>query len=100
MNARIKKTGEILQIASYAKITMDACDSWGNPLKFNPEEVELITEVTEDEHWQDVRERAAIAAMQAILGNTRNQVTSEMLNVMPKNAVIIADKLVEQLKKK
>ena len=29
MKARIKKTGEIINIADYAKVTLDKCDSWG-----------------------------------------------------------------------
>lgn len=63
MKARIKKTGEVVNLASYAKITLECCDSWGNPIEVKPEEVELIDDATEDEHWQEVRERAAIAAM-------------------------------------
>ena len=67
MKARIKATGEIIKIADYATVTLDKCDSWGNPIEVKPEDIELIQEVTKDEHWQDVRERAAIAAMQSIL---------------------------------
>ena len=67
MKAKIKKTGEIVNIAEYAKITLEQCDSWGNPIEIKPEEIELIQEQTEDEHWQDVRERAAIAAMQGVM---------------------------------
>ena len=67
MKAKIKKTGEIVNIAEYAKITLEQCDSWGNPIEMKPEEIELIQEQTEDEHWQDVRERAAIAAMQGVM---------------------------------
>lgn len=67
MKAKIRKTGEIVNIAEYAKITLEQCDSWGNPIELKPEEIELIQEQTEDEHWQDVRERAAIAAMQGVM---------------------------------
>ena len=67
MKAKIKKTGEIVNIAEYAKIALEQCDSWGNPIEVKPEEIELIQEQTEDEHWQDVRERAAIAAMQGVM---------------------------------
>ena len=42
MKARIKKTGEIVNLAPYAKITLDQCDSWGNPIELSPEEIELI----------------------------------------------------------
>ena len=68
MKARIKKTGAIVHIADYSAITLDGeYDSWGNPLMVKPEDIELIQETTEDEHWDDIRERAAIAAMQGIL---------------------------------
>ena len=67
MRAKIRKTGEVVNIAEYAKITLEQCDSWGNPIELKPEEIELIQEPTEDEHWQDVRERAAIAAMQGVM---------------------------------
>lgn len=69
MKAKIKATGEIVNLASYVKIILDNCDSYGSPIELKPEDVELIQEQTEDEHWQDVRERAAIAAMQGLLVN-------------------------------
>ena len=42
MKARIKATGEIVNLASYATITLDKCDSLGNPIELKPEEVELL----------------------------------------------------------
>ena len=33
MKARIRKTGEIINIANYAKVMLDQCDSWGNPIE-------------------------------------------------------------------
>lgn len=101
MKAKIKATGEIINLAPYAKITLDQCDSWGNPVEMKPEEVELIQEQTMDEHWQDVRERAAIAAMQGILcapiieGVDPNPSKEHVAEL----AVALSDALVEQLKK-
>lgn len=115
MKAKIKKTGEIVNLADYAKITLDQCDSWGNLIEVKPEEVELLQDITEDEHWQDVRERAAIAAMQGtidILSNSDRTAFREIVvegysgteKTYPKEiaefAVACADALVEQLKKK
>ena len=97
MKARIRKTGEIVNLASYATITLDQCDSWGNPIEMKPEEVELIQEQTEDEHWQDIRERAAIAAMQGLLSNLRRTGYTEEY---AEAAINYADALIEQLKKK
>ena len=67
MKARIKKTGELVNIASYAKITLESCDSWGNPIELSPEDVELINDTPSQDHWQDLRERVAIAAMQGVM---------------------------------
>ena len=98
MKAKIKATGEIINIASYAKITLDKCDSYGNPIELKPEEIELIQEPTEDEHWQDVRVRAAIAAMQGVMSffgpidYTRETIA--------KLAVEQADALIDKLKEK
>ena len=115
MKARIKKTGEIVRIADYAKITLDNHDSWGNPIEIKPEDVELIQEQIEDEHWRDVRERAAIAAMQGtitILGGSDRYAFSEVVvegykgkeKTYPKEiaqfAVACANALIEELKKK
>lgn len=97
MKARIKKTGEIVNLASYAVITLDEHDSWGNPIELKPEEVELIQEQTEDEHRQDVRERAAIAALNGLLSNPSNDGSFEDF---AKVAVSCADALIEELKKK
>lgn len=115
MKARIKKTGEIVNIAEYAKIALDQCDSWGCTIEVKPEDVELIQEQTEDEHWQDVRERAAIAAMQGTItilgsgdGSAYNAVVVEGYTgkekTYPKEiaefAVYCAESLIEELKKK
>ena len=61
-------------------------------------ELKTYDQVKEEKHWQDVRERAAIAAMQGLLSNADNKFVLNSLKVMPKNAVIIADALVKQLK--
>ena len=99
MKARIKKTGEIVNLASYATITLDVCDSWGNPVEMKPEEVELIQEQTVDEHWQDVRERAAIAAMQTLIAELFDG-KYLFANNIAICSVEYADALVEQLNKK
>lgn len=102
MRARIKKTGEVVSIADYATIALDIHDSWGNPIEMKPEELELIQEQTNDEHWQDVRERAAIAAMQGTLCILPDCATilDKIPNEIAEFAVACADALIEELKKK
>ena len=72
-------------------------DYEGNPIDVKPKEIELIQEPTEDEHWQDVRERAAIAAMQGLIINNRY---SCHINQFAETAVRCADALIKELKKK
>ena len=97
MKARIKKTGEIVNISEYAKITLDQCDSCGNPIEVKPEDVELIADVEEDDYWQNVRIQAAIAAMQGFLSR---QTYRAGLEILAKDSVRLANLLVEELKKK
>ena len=47
------------------------------------------------DHWQDVRERAAIAAMQGLLVHSGDAHTESFI---ARNALIYADALVEKLK--
>ena len=102
MKAKIKATGEIVKIADYAKITLNQCDSYGNPIEMKPEEVELLQEPTEEAHWQDVRERAAIAAMQGMLANPEfiDEISLDYRTAIERIAIGYADALVEGLKKK
>ena len=96
MKARIKKTGEIVNIASYAKITLESCDSWGNPIEVSPEEIELIddsqTNPEEEQlrHLEIIRQQTAIAAMQGLLVHSGE--------ACAKDAVIYADALVREAK--
>lgn len=96
-------------LASYATITLDKCDSYGNPIEIKPEDVELVDDETAElelyeqwgyenplqDYWQDVRERAAIAAMQGLLSNP-NKVGST--KDFAETAVEYANALIEQLK--
>ena len=98
MKAKIKATGEIIDIASYATITLDKCDSYGTPIEVRPEDVELIADIEEDSYWQNVRIQAAIAAMQGLLCAPSYEADRGKLNMIAKDAVSIADALIEQLK--
>ena len=101
MKARIKKTGEIVNIAKYATIELDQCNSWGNPIKVKPEDIELIQEPTKDEYWQNVRERAAIAAIQGMLSCGEGAFSYQgITDEIARLAVDYADSLIEELKKK
>lgn len=44
MKVLIKKTGEIVNAASYAKVALDMCDSYGNPIEVGLDEIELLSD--------------------------------------------------------
>ena len=63
------------------------------------EELEFEQEPNTIDHWQDVRERAVIAAIQAFCSAPVNKVTETMtIDDATKFAIEIADALVEKLK--
>ena len=98
MKARIKVTGEIVKLAEYAKITLDMCDSYGNPIELKPEDVELISDDNGDTStidWNQVRVQASIGAMQVIIGRNNYDTYKDIAT----QAVGYADALVEELKK-
>ena len=108
MKARIKKTGEVLEVAEYAKVAMDVCDSYGTPLEYGLDEIEIVEDVNRspDIYWQQVTNQAAIGAMQVMLASgvpvsLRYQYTNEADNhkVIAHEAVLYARALVEELKK-
>lgn len=97
MKARIKATGKIVKLAEYARITLDMCDSYGNPIELNPEDVELISDDNGDASttdWNQVRVQASIGVMQVLLGKG---IYAYKDVAVP--AVGYADALVKELKK-
>ena len=75
MKARVKATGEVFEIASYATIPMECCDSYGEPLRFCFDEVEILSEgnyLKESEapdYWTRLEHQYAGMAMQGILAH-------------------------------
>lgn len=63
MKAKIRKTGETIEV------TRNKCGAYvdENCVGYNLKD--LVFEHEEDAHWQDVTERAAIAALQGLLAN-------------------------------
>lgn len=109
MKARIKKTGEIVEVyhePQHGTPKMIYKESvLVNSRMWTEDELELLN--GEYDHWQDVRERAAIAAMQGLISGTRT------INALTESAkednitfyeqaaiqsVKLADELVKRLK--
>lgn len=78
MKVRIKKTGEIFKVAEYAKVAMDVCDSYGNPMEYPLNEIEIVEDGSKkmycqpEVNWRQVGIQAAIGAMQVILTSRIN----------------------------
>lgn len=96
MKARIISTGEIINIADYARVTLDRCDSYGNTIEVPFENIELIKDSSINIDWQQVRIQAAIAAMQALRSNTGYNQCKPI--EIAKFSVNYADALVKELK--
>ena len=116
MKARIRKTGEIVDVINYNRCCsirsyqdyVSYIDSKGEEhdreslnYYWDFEPIETLAEVVDKEHWHDVRERAAIAAMQGLLSNPGllDDISLDYRIPIEKDAVAYADALVEQLKK-
>lgn len=103
MKARIKKTGDILTINEYARISFE----YGNDKRtFEVEEVELVPDDTSKKEKRKrfdylgvdlvkTRNDAAIAALHAIISNPRKIFTKKEAAA---EAVRYADELIESLK--
>lgn len=92
MKARIKKTGEIINIADCAKVTLDKCDSWGNPIELGFDETEILQEPTNDIDWEQRRYEIAKEVFASIYDIPQNK-------GLEKVAVRAADALIAELKK-
>ena len=106
MKVRIKKTGEILEVAEYAKVAMDVCDSYGNPLEYGLDEIEIIGERRIFESysvvdWQQVKIQSAIAAMQALISKESGGCVAGYTTLdLAERAVVYANSLVVVLREK
>lgn len=112
MKAKIRKTGEIVDVITYNHCStvrshqdyVSYIDSNGNEhdresLNYYWDFEPIDTQV--DNHWQDVRERAAIAAMQGLAANSNLVYNNgeEKICIIAR-AMRYADALVKELKKK
>lgn len=99
MKARIKKTGEIINIADYAKVTLDRYDSWGNPIELGFDEIEILQEPTNDIDSEQRRYEIAKDIMAAFLNNSCSDIHTGNPDEQAKYAVMFADALIDELKK-
>lgn len=101
MKVRIKKTGEIINIADYARVVLDKCDSYGNPIEVRFDEIELIQDNPSNIDWEQRRYEIAKAVIQGRLSNQYGDVLVEERDFsgVVASAVEFADALIAELKK-
>lgn len=98
MKARIKETGEIIEITSSGHdITGNKVFYDKNGIVYTPSELLFFDSTTD---WQQVRIQAAIATMQGIYANCNKQFIDMEIDRVAELAVMQADVLVVELKKK
>lgn len=92
MKARIKKTGDIVNIEDYSMIFIDRKNEFGDTIHVRPDELEFIDEEKGDEiDWEQRRYEIARDILSARLVHNGYIDTSM--------AIKNADKLIEELKK-
>ena len=96
MKVKIKKTGEIYNIAEYDQVEVDTCDSYGNPLTFDYDEVEFIQEKSSDIDWEQRRYEIARNILSSMCGDKSYDDTS--IITMVNTSISIADTLIKELK--
>ena len=94
MKVKIKATGEIINIA---KVTTDKCDSYGNPIEFDYDEVELIQDDTSNINWE---QRRFILIKGIIQGMCINLDDNANYKLMANYAIKQADTIINLLKEK
>lgn len=111
MKARNRKTGEIVDIIFYSQLSEAGRSSQDYVSYIDSQGVEHEKEnlnyywdfepiddtQDKEQHWQDVKERAAIAALQGLLANP--SLVKEERKYLIIHAKICAEELVELLKK-
>ena len=109
MKAIIKDTGEIINIDEYAKVTLDKCDSYGDPIELSFDEVEIIYEPTDKEQKNRIsdmpserrmRYEIAKAALQGILSHAYMLIAGDAVMENSYLAIRYADETIKQLKEK
>lgn len=104
MKARIRKTGEVVNIAEYARVTLDKCDSYGTPIELGFDEVEILQERSDDIDWEKRRYEIAKEMMPLMCQCFKHFAESDAGERFSKedcayHAVKYADALIAELKK-
>lgn len=115
MKAKLKN-GETIRISDRCRITLKHCDSHGNPIEVDWDEVSQIVDdngiplglpyplagsilMTTNIDWEQTRIQAAIAAIQGFASNPHDRCVDANVDTLAQWSVGAADALIEELKK-
>lgn len=99
MKAKIKKTGEIINIADYARVALESCDSYGNPLELGFDEVEILQEKSDGIDYEQWRYEIAKELMKAFAANPHDDCVDSSITCLARWSVEGADALIAELKR-
>ena len=97
MKARKRNTNDDWKEVEYIQLRDSYVITKADQMEFD---VPVNSASTEEQHWQDVRERAAIAAMGQLIGMGRDDGYKYSPSEVANYAVVYANELIEELKKK
>lgn len=69
MKIKIKETGEIKIVADYARIQVEDCDSYGTPLEYPLDEIELLQPTKSDIDWIKFKANAIVEIAKSIISS-------------------------------
>lgn len=102
MKARIKATGEIVEVINYSKhshcIEYGGCNSSGEYETKNLDEVELIVDNAPQIDWEQRKYEIAKDVVVAFFTNPNKEVWNMAGDAQAKLATIVANNLIEKLK--
>lgn len=98
MKVKIKETGEIVNIAEYAKVTTDKCDSYGDPIEFDYDEVELIPDTSQDKEidWEQRRFELIKVVLSAYC--SKSELITWRFEQIARYTIYTVDELIKELK--
>lgn len=99
MKARIKKTGEIINIADYARVTLDKYNGSGIPIEMPFEDVEILQEKSDDIDWEKRRFELAKTFSLEFVKNALRTGDETLYSDVAQSSVELADALIAELKK-
>lgn len=100
MKARIKETGEIINIAEYDRVILDKCNSYGNPIEVPYEDIELLRENSYNIDWEQRRYELTKELMNGFAANPNENVVGLSIDTLVGWSVSGADEIIKRLQEK